>query len=135
MDRKDIKEHYDNVVHEYGEEFCRKLQHRYTPDGWVGGRIGEVYQLCDCFYNFKDIAYFVDHDVSTDDFMRWCYYCTDLVHISYTLDRPDLKQWMEGCSRLTEEQISKIRQAKDELERLVDEAARQIREGGDYARF
>lgn len=135
MDRKDIKESYDKIVHEYGEKFCRKLQHRYTPDGWVGGKVGGVYELCDCFFNLHDITYFVDNDVSTDDFMKWYYYCTDLAHISDTLKKPDLRQWMEGCCRLTEEQISRLHQAKNELERLVDEAARQIREGGDYARF
>lgn len=131
-----LKEKYNNLVNEYLEAFVGKY---YTFDDgskadtyWVTNDIGGVAEIGDEFYNFSDIKYCVDNDVTKEQLFSWYDYTLRVKLIDHNFPTPNLKSWIAGCPRLSDQEIDdleyrqhKIRALQHEFEELCENYKKQ----------
>ena len=86
---------------------------------WIGGETGGVYDYGDGMFtiNMDDIIYCVEHDVTEKQYMEWQEYICDADEFGF--DTPNLKSWMMGCPRTTQEVFEKLRKMKAELNEAI----------------
>ena len=81
----------DTIVDEAtdGNELTEKVKNgKYDLifDGWVSDEIGSICLIADYFFDFHDIKYCVDNDISFDWLSDWYYFCADIEKVLYNLD-------------------------------------------------
>jgi hypothetical protein len=81
---KTLKQKYENIVSEYINHFSN--QHKIDFDGWVGDKVGEVALFGDYFFNFDDLRYAVDNEISFDLLIDWYYFVLEYRKTYYNLD-------------------------------------------------
>ena len=85
---------------------------------WIGDEIGSVYDYGGSFtIGMDDIIYCVEHDVTEKQYMEWQDYLCDAAEFGF--DTPNLKSWMMGCPRTTQEVFEKLRKMKAELNEAI----------------
>ena len=57
---KTLSERYEDICNEYLELFCQK--HDVYHSGWIGGQVGGLIEISDCFFHFEDIKLDIDLD-------------------------------------------------------------------------
>ena len=125
MDKLKLKTDYENAVNNYLKAFCEKHDFDYEDAeyGWVAGDTGTVVCVNDYFADMQTIICDIDMDAPENEFERWCDYCIELGMLG---DRrtPSYKNWLKGCPRRTEEEISNLRKihnnVKQAKEMLLD---------------
>ena len=112
----EIKRRYENAVHEYAAAFCRRHGWVYSPDDWVGGRIGEVLEVCDMFVDFRDIRTDVDREAPENAFDEWYWYELELHELGCT-KHVNYEHFLMGCPLpYSEEDLEKIHEAHRRVE-------------------
>lgn len=121
-----LKERYEQVANDYVKELYR----RFYPDydgympAWVGDEIGGTLDDPWGYYiNFDDVRLIIDENIPLDDFVEWYDYCLECSTISSDITTPNLRSWLEGCPRMSREELDHLK----ELHRKV-EFARQALE-------
>jgi len=66
---KRLKGNYNKIALRYIQEFSRK--HGLIFDGWIGGRIGEVAEFSDYYFDYRDIRTDIDLDVNPGKIFNW----------------------------------------------------------------
>lgn len=61
---KTLSERYEEVVNEYLDLFCKK--HEVYHSGWIGGIVGGLIEISDCYFRFEDIKLDIDLDALND---------------------------------------------------------------------
>ncbi len=57
---KDLKQQFENIVDQYITIFCQKQEIDKKDLYWIGGEIGDVVEISDCYFNFSDIKKDID---------------------------------------------------------------------------
>lgn len=126
---KEIQKKYNVVVQEYTDLFVAK----YFDDGestmeelksetyWITEEIGTVFFIGDYFFNFDDIRYCIDNNVEEKQLFSWYDYCSEVRLIGRDITIPNLKSWIEGCPRISNDVISDLKTRKLNIEKLREE--------------
>lgn len=61
---KKLSERYEEVVNEYLDLFCKK--HEVYHSGWIGGIVGGLIEISDCYFRFEDIKTDIDLNALND---------------------------------------------------------------------
>lgn len=119
-----LKTRYEELCNEYLRLFCNKHEFDYedAKQNWVGGDVGGIVECGDFFVGFDVILTDINLDVKEEEFEEWYYYTLD-AH-EFGLHAPNFEHWVRGCPRMPKEKIEKIRQAKTELQNLINESKR-----------
>ena len=105
---KEHKKEFESVVQKYTDLFCEKMYGvpKDPEDYWVGEDVGGIISIGDEFWGFDQIRETIDNNYDPKQVFAWYDYCVRLGSIDHSISTPNLSQWMKGCPRYTEEQIS-----------------------------
>lgn len=114
-----LKENYEKACEEYLKAFCNAYEIPYENDSWVADDVGTIACVGDYYFDFTDvIKYAVDNNLSDrHELLQWYDYV--LFAIEYNQNQPNLKAWVSGCPRLSEEQQRQLVDKKTEFENLM----------------
>ena len=86
---------------------------------WIGEEIGGVYDYGGGMFTIgmNDIIYCVEHDIGREQYIEWQEYCCDAAEFGF--DMPNLKSWIMGCPRTSQEVFKKLRKMKEELNEAI----------------
>ena len=79
-----LKKNYENSVNAYIKDFERKFEIKF--DFWVGDTVGEVCSFGDYTFNFSDIKYVIDNDISFKWLIDWYDYAVEYQKCYYNLN-------------------------------------------------
>jgi hypothetical protein len=111
--RRELRTRYEKACGEYLAWFCDQMG--MERGDWVGGHAGGVACVGDYFIGMDDIMTAVDNDLSFDEFLEWYDYCLIVGRGS-----PNLRSWVDGCPRLSAEDLDKIEEARRLIRELED---------------
>ena len=87
---------------------------------WIADEIGGVYAYGDdLFINMDDIIFCVENDVTELQYREFLEYCSTANEFGF--DTPNLKSWIAGCPRVSENTFKQLRELKDNLHKVVEE--------------
>lgn len=66
-----LKERYEAVVEEYLTAFCKKQGFDRKDGYWIGDRTGEIFDVADMFFDFRDIMFDIDSNQPADRIIDW----------------------------------------------------------------
>ena len=91
---------------------------------WIGEEIGGVYDYGGGMFTIgmDDIIYCVEHDIGREQYIEWQEYCCDAAEFGF--DMPNLKSWIMGCPRTSQEVFKKLR----EMKKILDDAIKAEKE-------
>lgn len=91
---------------------------------WICEEIGGVYDYGGGMFTIgmNDIIYCVEHDIGREQYIEWQEYCCDASEFGF--DMPNLKSWIMGCPRTSQEVFKKLR----EMKKILDEAIKAEKE-------
>ena len=66
-----LKERYEVVVEEYLTAFCQRNGFERKDGYWVGDRPGEIFDIADMFFDFREIRFDVDSNQPAKQIIDW----------------------------------------------------------------
>lgn len=121
------------ICNKYLRAFCEK--HGYDFDeatnSWVSNFDGTVVLCGDEYVTMEDIIIDIERNVPEEEFLKWYYYTIEVYPLMGC--SPNYESWLNGCPRLTKEEINKkieitqipenekITRLKKEMDDLIDE--------------
>lgn len=88
---------------------------------WIANEIGGVYDYGGAFtIGIHDIIYCVQKNVTQEQYLEWQEYICDAAEFGFTT--PNLKSWMMGCPRISNEAFARLRAMKKDLNNAIEEA-------------
>lgn len=112
-----IRNRYEKVCNEYVAQLCSMWNQDPAYGWWVNNEVGGVWCYGDFIsLNMCDIVYIVNNSIKEEDVVNWLDYAS--IAAMYELDCPNLKSWVNGCPRLSDEEIQKLQKnrGKDGLQ-------------------
>lgn len=129
MENKElVKRKYEDACNDYLKLFCEKHGFDYDDavNSWVAGDVGGVCALGDYFVSFEDMKTDIDNDAPKDEY--WLYYDYSLEAHELGFICPNYVNWLRGCPRLSEEQMSSLREAKNRAYEAKEDFERILKE-------
>jgi len=124
--KKDLRQQWEQACNGYLNELLRMWDLHAHYGYWVAEEVGGLYDYAgEWTISMNDIIYCVEHDVEYHDYQEWSDYCVD-AH-EFNLPIPNIKSWMMGCPRTSEENFDNLRKAKADLEAAVEEEQERLR--------
>ena len=119
-----LKEQYEKACNGYLVELLRMWELDAYYGYWIGQEIGGVYDYGGGMFTIgmNDIIYCVEHDIDREQYIEWAEYCCDAAEFGF--DMPNLKSWMMGCPRTSQEVFKKLR----EMKKILDDAIKAEKE-------
>ncbi len=119
-----LKEQYEKACNGYLVELLRMWELDAYYGYWIGQEIGGVYDYGGGMFTIgmNDIIYCVEHDIGREQYIEWQEYCCDAAEFGF--DMPNLKSWMMGCPRTSQEVFKKLR----EMKKILDDAIKAEKE-------
>ena len=119
-----LKEQYEKACNGYLVELLRMWELDAYYGYWIGEEIGGVYDYGGGMFTIgmKDIIYCVEHDIGREQYIEWQEYCCDAAEFGF--DMPNLKSWIMGCPRTSQEVFKKLR----EMKKILDDAIKAEKE-------
>ncbi len=77
---KNLDKKYNKIVNKYCKIFAKK--HEIDFDGWVADRVGEIANFGDYFFDFREIKFCIDNDISFDYLSDWYFFCVEFQKIA-----------------------------------------------------
>jgi hypothetical protein len=105
-------------------DYLNQLLETWELDGhygyWIADEVGGLYDYAGSFtINMDEIIYCVENNVTQEQFVEWQEYICDASEFGFPM--PNIKSWMHGCPRTSQETFKKLRTIKNELKAAVDE--------------
>lgn len=122
IDRKKIREAFEDACNAYLNAFCIKHGYDYNDahDSWVAGDVGDIVMCGDQFVSLGTIRTDIDMDAPEEEFLKWYDYTTETA--AYSLPTMNYQNWLKGAPRISRETIDNIKARKRELDDLIKEA-------------
>lgn len=129
-----LKENYEKACNDYLKAFCEKhgFDYENAKESWVAGIVGGTCMCGDYFVQMEDLIIDVENGTKEDEFFKWYDYFCECSELG--IFRPNYGSWLKGCPRLSGQQKSLIRAAKNRLkeaernlERIIEEEKQKIR--------
>ena len=114
-----LKEQYEKACNGYLVELLRMWELDAYYGYWIGEEIGGVYDYGGGMFTIgmNDIIYCVEHDIGREQYIEWQEYICDAAEFGF--DTPNLKSWIMGCPRTSQEVFKKLRKMKAELNEAI----------------
>lgn len=116
------KELYELGCDAYLQQFCHKHGYYYEKDCWVSGDVGGIACIGDYFVDMATIRVDIDENVREEEFIQWYDYCLEASELGLTI--PNFRSWVNGCPRVKQESLNKIKCLKDELHNIIEDEKR-----------
>lgn len=119
-----LREQYEKACNGYLVELLRMWELDAYYGYWIGEEIGGVYDYGGGMFTIgmNDIIYCVEHDIGREQYIEWQEYCCDASEFGF--DMPNLKSWLMGCPRTSQEVFKKLR----EMKKILDDAIKAEKE-------
>ena len=119
-----LKEQWEKACNGYLVELLRMWELDAYYGYWIGEEIGGVYDYGGGMFTIgmNDIIYCVEHDIGREQYIEWQEYCCDAAEFGF--DMPNLKSWIMGCPRTSQEVFKKLR----EMKKILDDAIKAEKE-------
>lgn len=136
MNKDILKKRYDNACNAYLKAFCEKHKCDYedAKDSWVANDVGSICMLGDSFVSLSDMMTDINNDAPKEEYWRYYTYLMDSQELGFNC--PNYASWLRGCPRMSEEQQTAIREAKNrvceaqkEFERILKEENKKVAGG------
>ena len=75
MKSKSLKNKFNKIAEKYIKTFCKRLELDF--EFWVGDEVGGIAFICDYYFNYSDIRYAVDNEISFDYMSDWYYFIVE----------------------------------------------------------
>ena len=126
--KKMLKENYNMACNGYLVELLRMWKLDAYYGYWIGDEVGGVYDYGDGSFdiNLQDIIYCVENDVTREKYNEWQEDICDAAEFNFPT--PNLRSWMHGCPRTSQEAFEKLRKLKQNLNDAVEEEKKKIME-------
>lgn len=106
------------ICNKYLKTFCEK--HGYDFDdatnSWVAGFDGTVVLCGDEYVSMEDIIIDIEKDAPEEEFLKWYWYCLDANDAGAST--PNYSSWLNGCPRLSKEELERYKEKKENLKRI-----------------
>ena len=114
-----LREQYEKACNGYLVELLRMWELDAYYGYWIGEEIGGVYDYGGGMFTIgmNDIIYCVENDIGREQYIEWQEYCCDASEFGF--DMPNLKSWIMGCPRTSQEVFKKLRKMKEELNEAI----------------
>ena len=120
MNRKTLKQNYENACNAYLKAFAEKHDYYYDPDLWIGRSVGTIIEVSDLFIGMEDIRTDIDTDAPVDEFVKWYDYSLRL-HSLGCKGIVNYENWLRKCPIKTEEEVLAIEAAQKRIDELKNE--------------
>ena len=119
-----LREQCEKACNGYLTELLRMWELDAYYGYWIGEEIGGVYDYGGGMFTIgmNDIIYCVEHDIGREQYIEWQEYCCDAAEFGF--DMPNLKSWIMGCPRTSQEVFKKLR----EMKKILDDAIKAEKE-------
>ena len=119
-----LREQWEKACNGYLTELLRMWELDAYYGYWIGEEIGGVYDYGGGMFTIgmNDIIYCVEHDIGREQYIEWQEYCCDAAEFGF--DMPNLKSWIMGCPRTSQEVFKKLR----EMKKILDDAIKAEKE-------
>lgn len=119
-----LREQLEKACNGYLVELLRMWELDAYYGYWIGDEIGGVYDYGGGMFTIGmyDIIYCVEHDIGREQYIEWQEYCCDASEFGF--DMPNLKSWIMGCPRTSQEVFKKLR----EMKKILDDAIKAEKE-------
>ena len=119
-----LREQWEKACNGYLCELLRMWELDAYYGYWIGDEIGGVYDYGGGMFTIgmNDIIYCVEHDIGREQYIEWQEYCCDADEFGF--NTPNLKSWMMGCPRTSQEVFKKLR----EMKKILDDAIKAEKE-------
>ena len=114
-----LREQWEKACNGYLTELLRMWELDAYYGYWIGEEIGGVYDYGGGMFTIgmNDIIYCVENDIGREQYIEWQEYCCDASEFGF--DMPNLKSWIMGCPRTSQEVFKKLRKMKEELNEAI----------------
>lgn len=119
-----LREQWEKACNGYLTELLRMWELDAYYGYWICEEIGGVYDYGGGMFTIgmNDIIYCVEHDIGREQYIEWQEYCCDASEFGF--DMPNLKSWIMGCPRTSQEVFKKLR----EMKKILDDAIKAEKE-------
>lgn len=122
--KRQLKEQWEHTCNGYLCELLRMWELDGHYGYWIAEEIGGVYDYGSGMFviTMDNIIYCVEHGVGREQYIEWQEYCCDASEFGF--DTPNLKSWIMGCPRTSQEVFKKLR----EMKKILDDAIKAEKE-------
>ena len=118
MDKTELRKNLNAAVNAYADALRKKFDWAPVYGHWVGNDcLGHYFYEDDYCISLAEMVFIVDSDVNKEDFVKWYDYCN--FAREYNQNTPSLESWVRGCPRLSEEQQNKLRDLREQFEKVA----------------
>lgn len=119
-----LREQWKKACNGYLVELLRMWELDAYYGYWIGDEVGGVYDYGSGMFviTMDNIIYCVEHGVGREQYIEWQEYCCDASEFGF--DMPNLKSWIMGCPRTSQEVFKKLR----EMKKILDDAIKAEKE-------
>lgn len=102
----------------YLKAFCDKHGYDFedASQNWVAGFIGIVTLCGDEYVSMEDIIIDIEKEAPEEEFLKWYWYCLDAHDAG--VSTPNYISWLNGCPRLSKEELKLHKKKKGNLDRI-----------------
>lgn len=129
--KQELKLAYEVACTNYLAAFMEMYELSCDHHPWVADEVGTVAEFGDYYFDFQDIKRCVDEDVPFGTLMEWYDYNVETSMLG--LGEINLKSWLMGAPRISQDRIEEIKQARKRFEDLVEQTKQEAKEGGNNA--
>ena len=116
---------FEQACADYARDFCEKHEYDYDPDGWVAGRIGEIFMMGEYYVSLSDIRTDMDMEAPKEEFAKW--YDYDLLMGELGASTINYNHWLMGAPRRSDAEIAELERLQQNIwdaKRLLEDAVR-----------
>lgn len=125
---KTLKQQFEEVANAYLLEFCNKHDFDYAEAkrSWVANKPGGVVLCGDYYVDFDEIRTDIDRDAPEEEFWKYQDYLIDAHTFGFRC--PNYENWLDGCPRLSKEQINEIIAGRHRIEKMKEQLEEMIKD-------
>ena len=117
--KQELRLAYEVACTNYLAAFMEMYELSCEPHPWVADEVGTVAEMGDYYFDFQDIKRCVDENVAFDTLMEWYDYNVETGMLG--LGEINLKSWLMGAPRISQERIDAIKEARKRFEDIVEQ--------------
>lgn len=119
-----LRRAYDAACNAYADAFCEKHDLYKLGENagtfWLCDQPGTVLFAGDLSMDMATITEDINRDAPEGEFIRWYDYTLAKMEVGET--PMNFRAWLDGAPRMSEADIQHIREQRDKLRRMMDEA-------------
>lgn len=120
MTKEILRKQYECACNGYVAELLKMWELDGFYGFWIGDDIGGIYDYSGSFtITMEDIIFCVENDITEEKYTEWLDYCVDASEFNMTT--PNLKSWMMGYPRASQETFERLRGIKADLYKAIEE--------------